>query len=103
MRKDRKTRRVFRGRVLFPISIGSPGALDTGEDFRGGDTEGVADQEEDIDGRGFVVVLQLAQIGTVDLRRKSRLLLRQSGFLTGLAEFFAQHARRVNRAGQAVC
>lgn len=49
-----------------------------------------------IAGRRTKVILQLADVGTVNLGSKSKLLLRQFGFLACISQFFSKrHARSV--------
>ena len=74
--------------LLFPFSGAS--LLDPKEKPGSGNAHCVTQAKEDVHGRRFVVVLQLADVGAVNLSRKRKLFLRQSGFLACLANFLAE-------------
>jgi hypothetical protein len=78
--------------------------FDSGKNFRSQDAQSVTDTEEDVHGGGFVVVFQLADVGTVNPCRKRKLFLRQIGFIACLTEFLPQrHAPKVIATRLNVC
>jgi hypothetical protein len=75
-----------------------PGYLNAGDEIRGRNAKAVANAEEKIHGRRFVIILKLADVRTVDPGRKRELLLRHLGLLASIADFISQHARKLQPA-----
>ena len=74
--------------LLF-LGLRLPGRLDTSEEARRRDAQGIAKAEENVHRGRLPVVLKLADVGAVNLCRRRKLLLRQVGFLTSFTKFMA--------------
>jgi hypothetical protein len=76
MNRLRKAIRTWRCGLFSRRLLGS---LDAGEDLGRGHAQGPAEADERVHGRGFVVVFEQAEVGTVDLGRDRDLLLGHVG------------------------
>jgi hypothetical protein len=87
--------------LLLPSRL--PGPLNAADEFRGRHTQGIADSEQEIDGRRLPVVFKLADVGAVNVGSERQLFLRLFRVLTGFSEFIAEHPRKVSGECWAVC
>ena len=57
--------------------------------------EGLADSKKHLNRRRFLIVFEMGDVGSVDAGSKRKLLLRQPGPLSGIAQNVSQHAGSV--------
>lgn len=77
--------------------------INTGEEFGGRDPQGIANPEQDVHGRRLVIVFQVTDVGTVQLRLKGKLFLSQSCSDSGFFEFISQHGPNLRSGCRQVC
>ena len=93
---------AFRRQPLL-LASDLPRPFNTGDEFGGRHPQGIADSEQEIDGRRLPVVFKLADVGAVNVRSERQLFLRLFGVFTGFSEFIAEHPRKVKGECRAVC
>ena len=72
------------GLRLGPFAFGAS-LLDSGDEFRGSNAESVTDAEQHVNGRRFLVILQLTDVGSVKFGLEGQLLLAQFRCFSGFA------------------